>query len=256
MSRIIKSPWTVQEEENTKKIAILPFKAYGHIVSEEEGEPQMNGQMRQHLLADAQREADQRIADAEQEAHRIHERIQQQKEHWENHERKLLEEAAREAGYSEGYSFGAEQGHEEMREQIALAKQVVESAKEDYQSYLESAEDTILHLAVGIAEHILNSELASHPESILAMVKKAIKEVRDYPEVQLRVHPVHYDFLLSQKAELLAIFPKETNLVLYPDDELNETGCIIESPAGLIDATIDSQLAEVKNKLEELLEGE
>jgi flagellar assembly protein FliH len=54
----------------------------------------------------------------------------------------------------------------------------------------------------------------------------------------------------------MAIFPKDTELYIFPDDELEESSCIIESENGRMDASVDSQLQEIKVKLTELLEGE
>lgn len=55
---------------------------------------------------------------------------------------------------------------------------------------------------------------------------------------------------------MIALFPKELDFYIYPDEELSEMDCIIESANGRIDASIDSQLEEIKNKLIELLESE
>ena len=49
---------------------------------------------------------------------------------------------------------------------------------------------------------------------------------------------------------------KDIDFYIYPDDELEETSCIIESENGRIDASVDSQLEEIKIKLFEMLESE
>ena len=67
---------------------------------------------------------------------------------------------------------------------------------------------------------------------------------------------INMNFLLSKKEELLSIFPQDTNLVIYPDSDLSEDSCLIESPSGRIDARIDTQLTEIKMNLIEFLEGE
>ena len=38
------------------------------------------------------------------------------------------------------------------------------------------------------------------------IVKRAIKEAKDNREVQLHVHPIHYQYLLSKKEELVIHF--------------------------------------------------
>ncbi|MFS0782303.1 flagellar assembly protein FliH [Bacillus sp. 1P06AnD] len=253
MSRIIKSSWMAQEKQEEKRISIVPLTHLSSTGFQDEQSAHVN----HHAMLEEAEASAQRIMDeANRRATEIKRSIEQEREKWELHDRKLLEESARDSGFNEGHAYGIEQGRQEMKAQIEMAQQVVLSAKKDYQNYLDSAEQTILDLSIAIASQILNVEIQEKQETFLPLVKKAIKEVRDYKEVQLRVHPKHYDFFVSQKAELLAIFPKETDLVIYPDEDMNETGCVIESAAGLIDAGIDSQLTEVKHQLEELLEGE
>ena len=67
---------------------------------------------------------------------------------------------------------------------------------------------------------------------------------------------LHYEELLSKKEELMTIFSNVVNLFIYPDSDLSEDSCLIESSSGRIDASIDTQLSEIKVKLTELLESE
>jgi flagellar assembly protein FliH len=69
------------------------------------------------------------------------------------------------------------------------------------------------------------------------------------------VNPSRYSFLLSRKDELIALFPREVDFYIYPDEDLLEEACLIESANGRIDASVDSQLDEIKNKLIDLLES-
>ena len=131
---------------------------------------------------------------------------------------------------------------------------MITAAKNDYHSYLESSERTILELALKIASKIVAIKIEDD-QYFLSLVKKAVKEVRNFSETQIHVHPNQYEFLLSKKEELLSIFTQDTNLVIYPDSDLSEGCCLIESPSGRIDAGIDTQLTEIKNALIESLEG-
>jgi len=143
-----------------------------------------------------------------------------------------------------------------MLDLIDLAKQTVTSSKSDYQRTIEQSEPTILEIGLKVAERILGEHLDGTSEHFISIVKRALKEAREYREVQLHVNPLHYEFLLSQKEDLLKIFPKETEVYIYPDGELSQNSCIIESANGRIDASVDQQLLEIKAKLFELLESE
>jgi len=106
-----------------------------------------------------------------------------------------------------------------------------------------------------VAGKILGKKI-SFEEEFLGLVKRALKNARDYKNIQLHIHPNHFQFLLAQKEELAAVFPQEVDFYIYPDDEMPEDACIIESENGRTDASVDSQLNEIKLRLFELLEDD
>ncbi|WP_185147933.1 flagellar assembly protein FliH [Peribacillus simplex] len=251
MSRIIKSQQAHQVK--SKKIAIkvrtLDF------LQNENADVGINLQHFQsdQFQRDAKQEAETLLLDAKQKAQAIAAEIQQDREHWENQKKVMFIEQAQKEGYQQGVEDGFQKGYNEIAGDIAFAKEVVESSKKDYRQHIESSETVILNLAVKVAEKIIGHQLEKDEESFLSIVKRAIKEARDYREVQLHIHPVQYQSILSHKEELIAIFPKDTELYIFPDDEIEENSCIIESENGRIDASVDSQLQEIKVKLTELL---
>ncbi|MGM9924133.1 MAG: flagellar assembly protein FliH [Bacillus sp. (in: firmicutes)] len=255
MSRIIKSPWAVNDSEHKKIIEIKPL-INPSLSMQEEKKPAVDQAAAQAIVQKANADAACIIQKANDHADLIRKEAEAAQRQWQEVERRILEEEAREVGYNEGYSMGKKQGYEEMQTEIQQVKRIVDLSKEDYHQYLESSEKTILDLAIHVAGKILNQEVKMNEGAFLSVVKKAIKEAREHREVRLLIHPLHYENLLSQKEELQAIFPKETDFYIFPDNEIEETSCIIESSNGRIDASIDRQLQEVKRKLLDILEGE
>lgn len=107
-----------------------------------------------------------------------------------------------------------------------------------------------------LRQKIIQCSLLDKPESFVGLVKKAIKEAKDSQEIQVHVNPIYYEFLMKEKQELETVFPKKVQLYIYPDAGLNEDACFIESENGRIDASISSQLTELKEKLLDLFDGE
>lgn len=200
------------------------------------------------LIEDAKLKASQLLEEARNQAEEIRQQIQIEKENWKTECEKLKEEAFKQ-GYQEGYSQGERTGFESVKEQIELAKSVVDTAKNDYRAKIESSEQTILLIAMKAAEKIINREIENDPSYMKNVVKKVLKEARDYREIQIIVHPSHYSFIVSQKDELLSLFPREIELYIYPDDQVTQNSCIIETEGGRIDASIDSQLEMLKQTL-------
>lgn len=252
LSRLIKSQYTSTVSEEKKVISIRMLEA-----TNRQDVPQVfthTEDERRRILDDAEREASQIVSRAMDEAEQIRQQIHLEKQEWEQ-QKSILAEESRQLGFEQGYQEGKNQGYADYHQTILFAQETVDASKRDYQNHIESSEKVILDLGVKIAGKILGEKLSAE-EGIISLVKRALKNSRDYKDIQLHVHPMHYQELLAQKEELIAIFPKDIDFYIYPDDELEETACIIESENGRIDASVDSQLEEIKIKLFEMLESE
>lgn len=253
LSKIIKSQWAGPIYDEQKIISIKMLQS----MKMDDPLPEINLHIekQKELLQNANSEAKRIVKEAQSQAESIHEHIAKEQSEWQQEKARLMEEAKRE-GFLKGINDGKMQGYQEYHDAIQFAQEVIQTAKKEYESQVAKAEKTILTIGTNAAEKILGEKLSEGETGFLAIVKRAMKEARYSREVQLHVHPCHYEFLLSHKEELSSIFPKETNIYIFPNDELDETGCFIESVNGRIDASIDSQLKELKQKLFELLESE
>jgi flagellar assembly protein FliH len=163
-------------------------------------------------------------------------------------------EEARVKGYQEGFEAGRDDGLQSVENLIQEAKKIVDSSQKDYYEKLESAELEIIDLAVKIAEKIVGKKIENDSEYWIQLVKTALKEVREHEDIKIFVHPSKFELTKSQKKTLEAILHDSTDLYIYPEDELKEDACIIETSFGTVDASVDSQLTEIKKQLLQIVE--
>jgi flagellar assembly protein FliH len=253
LSRLIKSIWSNPVQSEKKVIAIKMLQVPELAVGDKDLEQQ--NQTPIELLNEASMEAEQIREHAKVEADALYAEIQQERDAW-MQEKEMIANTAQKEGYHAGLEEGKRQGYAEYHELIEEAQQIIAAAKKDNITYLEASEKTILNLAVKIAGKIVASKIDEEESSFLTFVKRAVKEAKEYHDIQVHVHPRYYQYLLSQKEELLTIFSHETNLFIFPNEDLPEDGCVIESESGRLDASIDTQLSEIKRKLIEMLESE
>ncbi len=250
LSRIIKSHLADTHDKNKKLIQIRK-------IINEYNEPTHSEvrvtQSRDQEVMEATKKAEAIIDEAQKQADQIQLQIQEEVDRW-NTEKQILMEEARQEGYLTGKEQGLMDAQIEYKQLLDHAKETVLNAKNEYLSIVESSEFTILNLGIKAAEKIMNQHLNENKEDYLLVVKKAIKEAREYKNIELHVHPFHYSFILSHKKELMSLFPRETEFYIYPNDELDESGCVIESSNGRLVASVDEQLEQVRIKLLELLE--
>lgn len=202
-------------------------------------------------MLQAEKAAQNILQQAQLQAENWAKQIEVEKENLEIEKQKVLD-AAYQEGYTNGFKQGEKKGELQYSEQITLAKQIIDKAKNDYNDYLANAEPHILSLALKIAEKIIHSTLENE-ERFLPVVKNALLEAKKYDEISIYIHPKYYSLLSSQKDELLSKVLLEKQIYLYPEEKLAETGCIIETDGVRIDASIDTQFQQLRDKLFEII---
>jgi flagellar assembly protein FliH len=209
--------------------------------------------------------AEQIIREAEEKAAQIQ---KQAAEEYERHRKKIaLEEnnmkeqhrqetdEAREQGHSDGYAQGLAEGKNEYNEFIHEAKDIVASTKAAYHRRLDETQYDIVGIAVKIAGKITRTELAQSNDRWVPLVQEALKEVKGQEEIRLYVHHRWYDLTVQHKSELMSVLKHAAQVYIYPESEVNEHMCIIETPYGRMDASVDSQLGEIKKKADREIGG-
>ncbi|WP_187444933.1 flagellar assembly protein FliH [Rossellomorea vietnamensis] len=257
MSKVIK--YTDASDTQARKARVISLRnILGPANDEGDGNIQENqiGHLeREKLIEAAKAEARFILESARNEAKRLEEEVSSLKSHWEQ-EKELLQQEAYEQAFQQGLDEGRQNGMQEYKNHISEAVDVVTNAKNDYYLHIDKAERVILELGMQTAERVIGRKLEEDPEIFLDIVKRGIKEVRDLPEVQVHIHPSNYKLLSGNQEEIESIFPVLRKLLLYPDDELSQQECIIETGEGRVIVSVDSQLNEIKTKLVEILEGE
>lgn len=243
-------------QQNTvpeKKIAIKPL----HVIQKANNSSAKANVDRENEMAN--------INDALQQARQELQQIKRQKEQllqeteaainderkkWETEKQAYIEEAKRE-GFNAGLIEGKEEGKAQYRALIEKANACVEASLKDYDRTIAQSDEMIVELAVRSAEKIIKQHLSQHPESFVEIVKAAINELKDHAIVSIFLHPNNYEYVLKQKDELRQLIDTETRLAIYVKDDLEENGCVIEYPYGQIDASVDTQLEQIRAALQE-----
>lgn len=256
LSRLIKwTPSSSSYEQTEKKIISIKLFKKDPEIDEPVLDHQNAEEQSSFIIHRAKAEAEELLKNANDLADKLRKELEEKTQLFEI-EKEQIKTQAYKAGFDSGLDEGRLRGYSEYQESIAAAKACIDSSKEEYKTYLESSQSQILDLGLKVAQKIIGKTIQNDEDGFLSLVKNALKEAKDNKEIQLHVHPVQYDFLRANKEELVMLFPKEVDLFIYPNDELSELGCMIESENGRIDAGIDSQLEEIKRKLVEMLEDE
>ncbi len=139
------------------------------------------------------------------------------------------------------------------QEGLAEVTGLLAKARKDGEALRHQAVSSLVTLAVRVAEKVLGAEIQTRPEVVLTRVLDALEQVAWCRRIVIRVHPEDLEILRERKEDLLARLP-EASVDLVPDREITRGGCRIDSEAGEIDATLETQLAALERSLAESMD--
>jgi type III secretion protein L len=146
-----------------------------------------------------------------------------------------------EAGYQEQKTRGYRDGLEKARQAMAEASLANTLAIDDYQRNLK---ERTVGLVMAVVRKVL---LDIDPgELVAAQVKKALETMKMRRQVLVRVHPVKAESLNRKLADIMEAYPGINLLEVKPDNTLAPDSMVLESETGIVDATLETQLAAIE----------
>jgi len=157
-------------------------------------------------------------------------------------ERALAE--ARQAAFLEGESAGRGKALAETRPMLERLAHTVEELVKLRPRLREQAEEDLVRLAVAIARRVVRRELTIDPQAITGLVKAALGQLPAEEKVRLRVHP---ELEAAVRGYLEAAGRCAVDVV--GDRALAPGSAVFETSRGNLDASAESQLAEIERGL-------
>ncbi len=155
----------------------------------------------------------------------------------------------KESAAKEGYQAGLEQASDDISE-VKNAITAFLSAKQEVFEYI--APD-ILEISVDIAKKIIKREIQQDPSLILNNILEILKGLsKEETKITLRVNPQQVALLKTEIPELMSTAGLDAKVLVVPDEELMEGGCMVTTTNGVIDATIETQLSVISEALKEI----
>ena len=155
----------------------------------------------------------------------------------------------REAASKEGYEYGLQSA----KADIAQMKETLTEFLSAPQEVFEYIAPDILQISIDIAQKIIKTEVTQNPQVVLDKITEILKTLsKEEPKVTIRVNPMQVNIAKEGMPDVMTAAGLETKIVVLPDETVSEGGCVVTTNNGVIDATIESQLAIVKEALKEI----
>ena len=157
-------------------------------------------------------------------------------------------EAIRESSAKEGYQAGLEAAKDDISA-VKEAMTVFFGAK---QAVYDSIAPNILDISLEISKKIIKKEMTENPELLLETVKEILKGLsKEETKIMLKVNPRQVPVLKQEVPEVVEMAGLEAKVIIVPDENTMEGGCLVTTSNGVIDATVETQLAIISEALKE-----
>ena len=158
-------------------------------------------------------------------------------------------DALRSAARQEGYAAG----HADARDEVAATLAALGEAGRELAALRERLEDEAVReattLAVEVAARLLRAEVAVRPERVADVVRGAIRRAADRSQLVLLVSPSDLSACRAAAPAILAEMGGIARLDVVDDPRVGAGSCVLQTSAGDVDATFESQLARVLEAL-------
>lgn len=152
-------------------------------------------------------------------------------------------EQEKEAAQREGFAIGMQQ----WAEQIALLQQEAERVQ-------ERMTKLIVPLAIKAAKKIVGRESKLDEGTLVDIVATTLRSVSDHKEIALYVNIREFELLDQNKEKLRSVFDKLDSLSIQSRDDIPLGGYVIETEAGIINADLENQWAQLEAAMQAIME--
>lgn len=169
-----------------------------------------------------------------------------------------LREEAQEAGYRDGYADGLANAISQSKSQreaqaVELGQEIgqfLERAAMEREQLLEQTRSELLELALAVAEKVVRVSVKSSNEIIARMIQGATEKMKRKEWVHIYVAGCDTHGLAQVTPSLIpALSSLSDHVKILPMADDESGSCIIETPDEIIDASISTQLSNIRDLL-------
>lgn len=155
-------------------------------------------------------------------------------------------QSIKEAASKEGYQAGLAKAADDI-EEVKNAITDFLGAKQEVFDYIAP---NIMEISLDIAKKIIKREIQQDPSIILDNISEVLKGLsKEETKITLKVNPAQVSLLKMEVPSLVSDNGLDAKVLIIPDENVMEGGCVVETANGVVDASIETQLAVISEAL-------
>jgi len=156
---------------------------------------------------------------------------------------------AHQQGFEEGQAAARKELAGQVEAMNARVARSVEELSGLRRRFRHEAEEDVVALAIAVARRILHRELTVEPEALLGLVKAALEK--------MEVRETHSARVSARDAPMVRQYLEEMGLPrrveVIADPGLERGAVILDSPRGILDGSVETQLSEIERGFADLV---
>lgn len=168
-------------------------------------------------------------------------------------EAEQLREQARAEGYAEGRRAGHAEGAAEVSRAATALAEAVRKVESLRTSTVDAVESDAIDMALELAEKILGGTLKASPETVIEVVRGALRRISDRRNVTVLVNPADLDTVRAAIGELTARGSGIEVCDLQSEERVGVGGASVRTAEGEVDASVHTQLERAREVIEHSL---
>jgi len=158
------------------------------------------------------------------------------------------EKAAYERGRQEGENALREQLISQRNEMASLLNGVIDSLRKTVPQLVQETESALIQLALESAQKLV-AGLPVNPKLVEAVIREALQQVEDSPDVTIQLHPDDLALLQKHKSDVLKNAPGSKPLQFSTSAEVTRGGCLVRTRFGVVDARRETKLDQLREAI-------
>ena len=160
-------------------------------------------------------------------------------------------EAIRLEGYNQGMADLAAQHRMQLEQAVAALGEACQKIDRMNAIKLQQSRGDLVNLIILLCEKILAEELRTPRNVIAATLQAALEQAIKSDEYYVTLHPDDLAVAEAKAPELITNIRGLERIVFKTDDTVTRGGCRLESAVCTVEATIETQLASLREMLTE-----
>ena len=160
-----------------------------------------------------------------------------------------IREKAADDGYKEGFDKGMADSLAQYEQKVAELDAKLEANEQEYRQLLASLEPKMVEVITSVYAKVFSMGFYNNQDVLVALISKALLNADSEDKVIIHVSNEDYEDVMAAKDRLFSAASFSIEPQIRPRDSLSSGQAKVETPYGIMDCSIDTELKELERTL-------